>query len=150
MTNTNMRKHFFLTCAIWLCGCVASEAQQVKAPELPRQSNVATVERAVRDFYDSYAEDLRQHRREAIANRYDTRGVFFLGNGKKVRRSFEEVKDRYLTKWSGPKSFEWKDLTFEVLSSDAAVVLGRFDWQTAAGETLSFSYTGVLIRHSRE
>jgi hypothetical protein len=144
-----MRKaHFLLACALLLCGCVAAAAQQVKTPDMPGQSNVAALEREVSEFYDSYAEDLRQHRREAIANRYDPRGVFFLGNGKKILRSFEEVKNQYLTKWKGPKSFGWKDITVEILSPNAAIVLGRFDWQTVAGETMTFSYTGVLIRHT--
>jgi hypothetical protein len=143
-----MRKaRFFLACVFWLCGCVIAQAQQVKPLDMSRQSNLAASEREVREFYDSYGEDLRQHRREAIANRYDPRGVFFLGNGRKILRSFEVVKNQYLTKWKGPKSFDWKDLSVEILASDAAVVLGRFDWQTAAGETLSFSYTGVLIKH---
>jgi hypothetical protein len=54
----------------------------------------------------------------------------------------------HLTKWMGPKSFEWKDISIEVLSPDAAVVVGRFEWQTDRGETLSYSYTGLVIRHS--
>lgn len=143
-----MRKaRFLLACAFWLCGCVAAAAQQANAPNAQRPGNVAAVERELREFYDAYAEDLRRHRRGAIADRYDPRGVFFLGNGRKVLRSFEEVKNQYLTKWTGPRSFEWKDLTVEVLSPDAALMLGRFDWQTPSGETLTFSYTGVLVRH---
>ena len=143
-----MRKaQLLLACALLLCGPVTASAQQVKTPDVPRQSDFAAQEREVREFYDSYAEDLRQHRREAIVNRYDPRGVFFLGNGKKILVSFEGVKNQYLTKWKGPKSFQWKDLTIEVLSPDAAIVLGRFEWLAAAGEALNFSYTGVLIRH---
>jgi ketosteroid isomerase-like protein len=102
----------------------------------------------VREFYDSYAEDLRQHRREAIAERYDPRGVFFLGHGVKTLRSFEETKNRYLTKWAGPKSFEWKDISVEVLSPHAAVVVGLFDWQVDTGQTLTYSYTGLLVKQS--
>ena len=54
---------------------------------------------------------------------------------------------RYLAKakWSGPKSFAWKDLSFEPISKDAAVVVGRFEWQTASGQTINSSYTGVLV-----
>lgn len=142
-----MRRGLSLACSLLLCGCVVSLAQQAGAPREPGRSEAVAVERELRAFYDSYAEDLRQHRREAIANRYDPRGVFLLGNGRKVLRSFEEIKSLYLSKWKGPRTFEWKDITVEVLSPDSAVVLGRFDWRTAAGETLNFSYTGVLVRH---
>lgn len=106
------------------------------------------VEREVRQFYDAYADDLRAHRKEAIANRYDTRGVYFMGNGYKSLETFEATKSRYLTKWKGPKSFEWKDLSIEVLSKDAAIVLARFEWEAASGEKFSYSYTGVLVKRS--
>lgn len=142
-----MRKsQLLLACAILLRGSFVAEAQKVKTPEPLRQSEVTAIEREVREFYDSYAEDLRRHRRESIADRYEPRGVFFLGNGRKSLESFESVKNSYLTKWTGPKSFEWKDMSVEVLSPDAAVVVGLFTWQTDAGEVLTFSYTGVLIK----
>ena len=139
-----MRKaQLLLACSMLLCGGSAAGAQKVKAP-----SYGAAVEREVREFFDSYAEDLRRHRREAIADRYDPRGVFFLGHGRKTLRSFESVRDSYLTKWTGPKSFEWKDISVEVLSPAAAVVVGRFDWQTGAGQTLTYSYTGLLVKRA--
>lgn len=102
------------------------------------QNNVAAIEHEVGEFFDSYAEDLRSARREAIANRYDPRGYYRMGNGEKTLESFEAVKNRYLTKWTGPKSFQWKDISIEVLSSDAVLVVGLFDWQRATGETRTF------------
>jgi hypothetical protein len=144
-----MRKARFVW--VWyffLCGGLVAEAQQAKAADPQNQNPVASTEREVREFYDSYAEDLRRHRRGAIADRYDPRGVFFLGQGGKSLESFEATKNRYLTKWTGPKSFEWKDLSIEVLSPHAAVVVGRFEWQTDSGETLSYSYTGLVLQHS--
>lgn len=143
-----MRKaRFVLVFYLLLCGGLVAEAQKAKAPESQNQNTVAETEREVREFYASYAEDLRQHRREAIADRYDPRGIFFLGHGVKRLESFEATKNRYLTKWMGPKSFEWRDISIEVLSPDAAVVLGRFEWQTDGGQTLSYSYTGLVIKH---
>ncbi|HYP29403.1 MAG TPA: DUF4440 domain-containing protein [Blastocatellia bacterium] len=139
---------FIFACCLLLCVSAAAGAQTAKAPGPQRQNDAATTEREVREFYDTYAEDLRQHRRDAIADRYDPRGVFFLGHGVKTLRSFEETKNRYQTKWAGPKSFEWKDLSVEVLSPDAAVVVGRFDWQVETGEILTYSYTGLLVKHS--
>jgi ketosteroid isomerase-like protein len=137
-----------LACYLLLCVSAVAEAQKAKTPKPQKQNSPAATEREVREFYDSYAEDLRRHRREAIADRYDPRGVFFLGHGGKTLRSFEATKNRYQTKWAGPKSFEWKDISVEVLSPDAAVVVGRFDWQTDTGQVLTYSYTGLLIKHS--
>lgn len=136
---------FLFVCSLLLCAALAVEAQTAKAA---KPSRVTATEREVLAFYDAYAEDLRQHRRAAIAERYDRRGVFFMGNGTKQWESYEATKNSYLTKWTGPKSFAWKDLTVEVLSPNAAVVLARFEWQTADGETLTFSYTGVVLRQA--
>lgn len=107
-------------------------------------------EKSILAFYDSYAEDLRQERREAIANRYDRRGVYLMGNGSKRLQTFEQIKDTYLTKWSGPKSFEWKDLSVDIISKDAAAVVGKFVWTTKDGKAFNFSYTGVLIKQKGE
>ncbi len=132
--------------ALLLCQSLVAEAQQDAVPKQEHSSAVVT-EREVREFYDLYAEDLRQHRRSEIADRYDPRGVFFLGHGGKSLQSFEENKNDYLKGWTGPKSFEWKDISVEVLSPDAAVVLGSFEWEGDNGDVVSFSYTGLVIRH---
>lgn len=143
-----MRKaQFVLACYFLLCGGLAAEAQTAAPPASQNHSSAAT-EREVRDFYDSYAEDLRRHRRDALADRYDSRGVFLLGHGLMKQASFESNKSNYQTRWMGPKSFEWKDISVEVLSPDSAVVVGRFDWQVDAGQVLTYSYTGLLIKHS--
>jgi hypothetical protein len=107
---------------------------------------MSETERSVRSFYDGYADDLRQARREGIVDRYDRRGAYLMGNGSKRLQTFEQIKDVYMTKWSGPKSFEWKDLSVEVMSKDAAAVTARFEWTTASGQILNFSYTGVLVK----
>jgi len=144
-----MRKvQFLLVCCLLLCVGVVVQAQKVKTPKSQKQNDVAATEREIREFFDSYAEDLRAARREAIANRYDSRGYFRMGNGNKRLVSFEDTKERYLTRWTGPKSFEWKDLSIEVLSSDAAVVTGLFDWEPASGQKATFSYTGLLIKQA--
>lgn len=136
-------KCFLLLISLLLCNGLIGEAQN------PQKKNTDTAaEREIREFFDSYAEDLRHHRREAIANRYDSRGYYRMGNGSKTFRSFEETKKRYLTIWSGPKSFEWKDLSIELLSPGNAVVVGLFDWQEANGEKMRYSYTGILVKYS--
>lgn len=135
-----------IVCVLFLCATIAVAAQKAKPPK--SQSSIAATEQEVRAFYDAYAEDLRQHRRAALAERYDRRGVYLMGNGRKRLQSYEATKDSYLTKWTEPKSFAWQDLTIEVLSPNVAAVLARFEWQTEKGETLTFSYTGVVIRQS--
>ena len=127
---------------IMAAGVFSAYGQQPAATAGP----ISETERSVRAFFDSYAEDLRGHKREAIADRYDRRGVYMVGNGRKSLEPFEKVKDRYLTSWQGPRSFAWKDLSVEVLSKDSAVVTGLFEWQTAAGATLNYSYTGLLVK----
>ena len=144
-----MRKaQFLLLFYLLFCCCFVTGAQTIKTTTAQNQNDAAIVEREIKEFFDSYAEDLRQHRREAIANRYDPRGYFRMGNGSKTLVSLEDVKNRYLTKWVGPKSFEWRDISIEVLSPEAAVVVGLFDWQRDVGDKVTFSYTGLLVKHS--
>lgn len=109
-------------------------------------AKMSATERSIREFYDAYAEDLRGHKREAIVERYDRRGVYMAGNGRKSFETFETIKGRYLKDWSGPKSFNWKDLSVEVISSDSAVVSALFEWQVDSGTTFTYSYTGLLIK----
>lgn len=143
-----MRKvRFLLAGCLLLCGGLVAEAQKPEIPTPGNQNNAAT-EREIREFFNSYAEDLRRHRGEAIAERYDSRGYFRMGNGTKTLVSFEDNKKRYLSDWAGPKSFEWKDLSIEVLSKDSAVVTALFDWQVGVGEARTYSYTGLLIKQS--
>jgi len=106
----------------------------------------ASAEREVRDFLAAYADDLRQHRKQDIAARYDPRGVFVLGHGNKTFETFEKCREFYLSKWKGPETFEWQDLSIEVLSPDAAAVLGKFEWgvEDRAGIV---SYSALLVRH---
>jgi hypothetical protein len=138
------------TVKLLLLGCILIciptfvSAQKAKVSTVQKQT--ATAEKEIRLFYEAYAEDLRQQRREAIADRYDRRGVYFLGNGRKDYDTFEAVKDRYVNKWRGPKSFQWKDLSFEILSPSIATVLGKFEWETADGKVFNYSYTGVLVK----
>ena len=120
----------------------------VSAQNVEKPSAMSETERSVRTFYDEYAEDLRQARREAIVDRYDRRGAYLIGNGSKRFQTFEQIKDVYMTKWSGPKAFEWKDLSVEVLSKSTAAVTSRFEWTNAAGQVRNFSYTGVLVKQN--
>lgn len=145
-----MRKaRFLLASCLLLCCASIVEAQKNKPPMPQNQNPTATIaEREIKDFFDSYAEDLRLHRGEAIAARYDSRGYYRMGNGNKTLVSFEDNRKRFLDDWTKPKSFEWKELSIEILSPDAAVVTALFDWQIGASEPRLYSYTGVLTKRT--
>ena len=141
-----MRKvQFLLACCLLLCGGLVTEAQNIKTPKPQKQNDVAATEREIREVLNSYAEDSVAARREAIANRYDPRGYFVLGNGRKRLDSFEDSKKRYLNTWTSPQSYEWKDISIEVLSPNAAVVAALFDVQRA-GVKQTYSYTALFVK----
>jgi hypothetical protein len=110
------------------------------------EASAQSIEKEARDFMLGYADDLRSGRRLAIANRYDKRGAFRLGEGEKTFETPEVIKAAYLTQWTPPRTFEWRNLTYEVLSQDAVLVIGLFDWGTGDGRKVAFSYTGLLVR----
>jgi quercetin dioxygenase-like cupin family protein len=111
-------------------------------------SGLSATERELRDFYDDYRDDLVKQRREEIADRYDARGYFGLGNGRKELVTFEENKRRYLKEWTGPKAFEWRDLSYEILSPTAATVVGVGEWTAASGQKTVLSYTALLTKQA--
>lgn len=135
-----MKDMRFLFVGIFLFACSgvvhAQKALKFDAP---------AVEREIRQFYEAYATELREHKGMAIAERYDSRGAYALGNGRKVFQPFAEIKSKY-EKWTGPKSFSWKNLSIDVISPDVAAVLGQFEWGTASGPVVTYSYTGLLVR----
>ncbi len=101
----------------------------------------------LKKFYDSYAEDLVQKRTDSIADRYDRRGTFMLGNGAKDLVSYEKNKTFYTTKWTGPDAFAWKNLDYEILSPTAALVIGQFEWKTEKDpKPMTCSYSGLVVK----
>ena len=138
MTRTTL----LLLCLLMGFFALAVEGQPVKKPSQDK----AKAEAELKAFYDAYGGDLRQARREAIADRYDRRGYFRVGDGQKTLISYEDSRNRYLNAWAPPKSFVWKDLSFEILSPDAANVFGLFDWQAATGEKTIASYSALLLK----
>jgi hypothetical protein len=139
-----MKVQFLLICYLIICISITAAAQKIQKASDLKKNDLAKVESEVRTFFNEYGEDLRQHRREAIANRYDTAGYYRMGNGNKAFISFEQSKNRYLNRWTGPKDFQWKNLSIEMLSSDAALVVGQFDWKLASGDSATYSYSGIL------
>jgi quercetin dioxygenase-like cupin family protein len=145
-----MKKRFAFLFVVLASVQIAASAQtplKTPTPEKPNKAALQT-EREIREFYDAYADDLRLARREAIAERYDTRGFYSLGNGSKSLISFEVNKQRYLTGWTPPQSFAWRDLSIEVVSPDAAAVTSLFEWKGATGTTATLSYTALLVKRA--
>ncbi len=85
-------------------------------------------------------------RREAVIARYDPRGTYFVGQGRKELSPPDSTAALYRTRWQPPVSFAWRDLSYEVVGPDAVEVTGLFDWGVSAERKLTFSYTGVLLR----
>ena len=107
--------------------------------------NADDTELEAQRFMASYGEELRNHDRAALAARYDTAGATVIFNGERIERSFDEIVARYRDQWTGPASFEWRDLVYDVLSPDSVIVTGAFDWGTPDGVE-KYAYSGVLQR----
>ena len=97
-------------------------------------------------FMDAYAADLRAGARERIADRYDPRGAWLVGEGRKALHPADSIRARYVGRWRPPASFEWEDLSYEAVGPDAVVVTGRFLWGVSAERRFTYSYTGLLLR----
>ena len=57
------------------------------------------------DFMSTYANDLLNGRKEAIVKRYDPRGCYRVGQGKKSFETPEDTRMLYGEKWHAPASF---------------------------------------------
>ena len=135
-----MRRTAVSACLIALCLIGSAAAQNNKNTKF----DAAAIEREIKAFYDSYSEDLLKQRGAAIAERYDPRGAYAMGNGRKSYQSAADLKKKYLA-FTAPKHFAWKDLSIDVISADTVAVLGLFEWQTT-GQINTYSYTGLLIK----
>jgi hypothetical protein len=108
-----------------------------------------TTEGEARVFMQQYEEDLRLHRREALAARYSLRGSYFPSRSSSKVVSIEAISALYhnSSQWTGPEIFEWRDLSYEVSGPDAVVVVGSFLWQDPTeSEASAYSYSNLLVR----
>ncbi|MFL5538457.1 MAG: hypothetical protein ACJ8J0_05665 [Longimicrobiaceae bacterium] len=112
----------------------------------PAPANEAALVREARAFMDAYARDLREGNRNGIVERYDPRGAYFVGQGRKELSPVDSIRATYQGRWQPPAGFEWRDLSYEVAGPDAVVVAGLFVWSVNAQRGLTFSYTGLLLR----
>jgi hypothetical protein len=115
-------------------------------PAAAQSADSALVTEA-RAFMDGYGNDLRTGDREAIAGRYDRRGVHFMFNGNREYAQWDSLAAQYRTSWRQPAAFEWRDLVYEPAGPESVVVNGNFLWTMAAGEQpVRFRYTALLVR----
>lgn len=137
---------------IWLAGMALalSPVAPVRAAALEQAqaTQEAPLLGEARAFMEAYGRDLRAGDREGIAARYDRRGAFMMGAGRKTLMSQADLAAVYRgERWQPPAAFEWRDLSFEPLGPDAVAVVGLFAWTRAAGGAPRiFSYTALLIR----
>jgi hypothetical protein len=113
------------------------------------QADVSIADEA-RDFMAAYADDLRNARRQSIVDRYDRGGAYRVGEGEKTLECWELIRAAYFSQWTPPARFAWRDLSYEPVGDAAVLVVGLFDWGLADGRTVSFSYTGLLVRQDGE
>ncbi|WP_156167366.1 hypothetical protein [Aurantiacibacter marinus] len=97
-----------------------------------------------RIFMEAYGEDLENHDREAIIERYASSGAYIVFNGASRYASKSDLESRYLEEWQGPISFSWNELTIDEVSSGVVLVVGTFNWESSDGIAL-YSYTGLLV-----
>lgn len=138
------------TCVLLLGLLAACATQSAPPEERERRGDVAagaTVDEA-RRFMESYARDIAAGDRAALVARYDPRGAYVLGDGRKQHMTPEQLRAVYTgAEWTPPAAFEWRDLSFEPAGPDAVVVAGLFAWTGCAGQAPSvFSYSSLLVR----
>lgn len=98
-------------------------------------------------FMDGYAADLLAGNRAAVAGRYDRTGVYEIRPAEKHFTPHAEIAARYANDWEKPVTFEWRDLSYEVLAPDKVMVTGLFAWGTSAISPPDvLSYAAVLGR----
>ncbi len=102
-------------------------------------------------FMDTYAEDIADGDRQAIARRYSRQGATFIGGEYKEQLSFETLSSRYAKAWKPPASFRWQDLGFEKLSEQSVMVTGGIAQSDKPGkEPVSRSYAAILVMEDGE
>ena len=98
-------------------------------------------------FMDTYAEDVSEGDRKALANRYSRRGTIFIGGEWKEEISFDKLSSEYAKTWKPPVTFRWQGLAYEKLGDQSVLVTGGVARSDQAGtETTSHSYAALLVK----
>jgi len=98
-------------------------------------------------FMDTYAEDVSDGDRKALANRDSRRGTIFIGGEWKEELTFDKLSREYATNWKPPVTFRWQGLAFEKLGDQAVLVTGGVARsEKTSAETTSHSYAVLLVK----
>jgi hypothetical protein len=137
----------FLGIALCTAGLTAAPAMGAAPGSRVQHDTTATALMAEAvAFMAGYAEDLLRGNRAALADRYDLDGVFELRPGRKYLTSHDALRSHYEDLWSPPVSFEWRDLSYEVVGPEAVLITGLFDWGGSGGSSVTQSYAALLRR----
>ena len=114
----------------------------------PAWSQSSGLEIEARSFMQDYATALRAHDYEALPTFYDRAGTYGSGG----LESWESIRASYGEgRWRGPSTFQWDDLSYEVVGSDAVMVSGWF--LCGAEPTMQpgrMIYSALLLRRDGE
>lgn len=110
----------------------------------------ASVEEEARRFMAGYAADLLSHDPEVIAARYSRRGTYVVFPGDWKLQPHDSIARMYREGWQGPESFEWQDLSYDVVGEDAVAVIGGFRFEAGENSGALGTYTAVLVREDGE
>ncbi|HUF89261.1 MAG TPA: serine hydrolase [Gemmatimonadota bacterium] len=83
---------------------------------------------------------------DAILRRYSRDGVYLVSYGHKSLVSHEDLVASFHEGWVEPASFQFDDLSFEVLGADAVAVAGIFRWKWSEEEGYLGSNASLLVR----
>jgi len=126
-----------------IAATLAAGCSPAATPVTPAAPTIT--EEEVAAFMREYGADLRTRNREAVISRYDSAGVYILGQGNKMFVPRDSLAAFYRAGWKGPDFFEWGNLSYEPAGPAAMVVAGQFRWvDLGSKDTLQFSYTSLV------
>ena len=86
------------------------------------------VDKKVREFLNAYKQELLMHKGVKLAERFDPRGYYKRFNGTKDFYSSEDVREWLTSRWTGPNTLSFKDVSIEVISPSAALIIAIMEW----------------------
>lgn len=144
-----MRSIFLLPLLLTAPAALAQGSAPAVHVAPPQRAPETAIVGEARAFMARYADDLREGRRNELADRYDRRGAWRVGPSVVVFESWSDIETHYLRRWSMPSSFDWQDLVFEPSGPDAVTVIGRFLWGPGPDgrkPPVLFAYSALLVR----
>jgi hypothetical protein len=138
--RTDRKSSVFVLCLAALAGCSTARSED----------GVSGVEAEARRFMAGYAVDMQNQDREALAARYQRQGAYRMLHGRKRFLVHDSIVEYFQERWLPPDAFRFDDMSYEVLSDDAAVVIGLMRFDDPDGRAAVGSYTALLVREDGE